>query len=150
MDAHIDLSAVDTLTAAELADAIRTARTAMASSRHNRTGIAYTDAKLANDVLTAEARRRATANAAARAAAPLDLAATFRAQAAAHTAVRDAHAPGHPCDAACWYAVTEPEQCVCSCAGRQHGVRRREPAAPAAPRDPFARLGATADDGEPF
>lgn len=65
-------------------------------------------------------------------------------------------APGHACDAECWYAHSGVDSCVCSCGGVQHGVRRVDyPALTAAEigqtvaavvRDPFARIPVVDDE----
>lgn len=138
-----DMSSINTMTAAQIGVEIEAARAAMDGSRHNRAGIAYTDAKLRVAVFNAERRRRSAPAIAMESAPPaaLNLEAVFVAQAAQHALIRDmptrsahraATEAGRPCGTEC--AGTLGTTCTCECGGANHGALLRDPSGRAASR----------------
>lgn len=142
-----DLSAVTTLTDEQLAAEIALADTRFARVRINdprRVTLAYSDAKLAVTIFTAERRRREEAAAIA----------------AAEAIVAEAAA--HICPPSCKGALSHPSLCECRCRGEFHGAEHRDAitAAVSAYQERaqraggamglLASMGGLADDDEPW
>lgn len=151
---HTDLSAVENHTDAALAAEIATAATRFSEVRVNhprRASLAYSDAKLAVDVLAAEQRRR-NALAALDTDAAITVHATQRAAVrhlvAPATAIRTRTDPTRQCGIECTGA-TGTMVCTCECEGRNHGILHLHPADRPGAATGYARRLARAG-GDPF
>lgn len=126
--ATIDLSAVDALSADELTAQIALADVVFARVRINdprMSSLAYSDAKLVVQVLTAERRRRE------------ELAAIAAAEAIVAEAMTDI------CPPSCKAALSHSSLCECRCRGEHHGTNHR------AAREQFMALTTTRTDRRP-